>query len=165
MNTETTKRIKSLMESACSGAAGKSDGWRAEGVERMFIDEYGAEGFAGGSVEIRHGESNNTVRLELELAPELAAKVIGLCTNTSLGEIPILREKDPDKAVYVAVVGEGSSIELVEESALATRNAEIARLIREQRADSEELTEKPSADDPTELDFDVPGYSERVSVG
>ncbi len=103
MNSENTTTIKKVLEEACGGTGGPSEGWRAEGVERLFLDEFGAEGFRGGCVEVRHGESNSeSVRMELELSPALAAQVIALVTKNTLGELPDLTE--PEKTAIAECV-------------------------------------------------------------
>lgn len=167
MNSENTIAIKKVLEQACGGTAGPGDqGWQAEGVERLFFDEYGAEGFKGGCAEIRHGENNSeSVRLELELAPALAARVIALCTNTTLGEMPDLTEPE-QVAIEECVqpwVKQPITVEIVDGESLAQadrRNKEIADLILAQRKErdmeKEDAEEKKTAEVIEELDFDLP---------
>lgn len=127
MNTNNTIAIKKVLEDACGGTSGPGDeGWKAEGVERLFLEEFGAEGFKGGCVEVRHGENNSeSVRMELELAPALAARVLALVTNTTLGELPDLTE--PEKAAIESLMTPAP-----EENVGGEPNA--ARIMRDERS-------------------------------
>lgn len=166
MNNENTVKIKKVLEEAAGGTAGQSVGWKSEGVERLFLDEFGAEGFRGGCVEVRHSEdarNAESVRVELELAPPLAARVIALVTNTTLGEMPDLTgaEQAAIEECVVAPEIHGQEEVLPAFCEQDRRNKEIAELILAQRKERElekeaALENKPSPDDPDELNFDLP---------
>lgn len=184
MNNENTIKIKKVLEEACGGTGGGDRGWQAEGVERLFLDECGIEGFRAGCIEVRHGEgirNSESVRVELELAPALAARVIALVTNTTLGEMPDLSEPEQvaidecvsniykgvedetliqkaDKALAGLTMAGGT---LNPFSAQDRRNKEIADQILAQRKERELEKEhaaenKPSDEIPEELNFDLP---------
>lgn len=174
MNNENTIAIKKVLEEACGGTSGPGDrGWEAEGVERMFFDEYGAEGFCGGCVEVRHGERNGeSVRLELELAPALAARVIALVTNTTLGEMPALNDLERRAIDSLAIPaapeentgGEPEAARIMRDerhgytAAISTKAEEILARRKERELEKESAAEQKALSEgtPDELDFEVP---------
>jgi hypothetical protein len=152
MNSENTNVIKSVLEKACGETVGADINWRSEGMERLYFD--GPEGM--GSVEIRHGQRNDEyVRIELQVSPDTAAKVIALVTNTTLGELPDMSATEPEQADAhtETTSGEKSAFPLPDLE-IDARNRELAQLILQQRKDNDP-EEEPSEDDPKELDFDL----------
>ncbi len=181
MNTENTIAIKKVLEQAAGNPAqAESDGWTAEGMERLYFEASGI--YQSGFVEIRHGQRNSDyVRMELQVTPDVAAKVIALITGTTLGEIPDLSEPEPiyeepssfmeliaADIVCGTFVGVSAQIaseqpKTLEQTQADNRNAEIARLIREQRKEEEMEREEKSepVEEVEELDFDLPADKDR----
>lgn len=164
MNSDNTNLIKKVLEEAAGiNSQNVNAGWEAGGIERLFISDQSGQTI--GCVEVRHSEKNSEhVRIELDISPDIAARVLALVTGTPLGDLPVLTEAEDlaiAECVRPAIPDGFIKIEKNPSLDIDPRNEEIKRLLKEQRADDED-EEKPSSDDPTELDFNMPEERERA---
>lgn len=180
MNDENTVKVKRLLEKAAgepTRTLGCNSGWEAGGIERLFFN--GPDGNVAGSVEIRHGEKNiEHVRVELDVPADVAAKVVALVSGVDMSEMPELTEIE--QAAILAAAEYVEAAAKLEQSDVATaeafenlqdtaskvsleidkRQAEIKRLILEQRKDKDRELEiakeqiEGSESDVEELDFE-----------
>jgi hypothetical protein len=77
----TRNDTKTLLEDAAGENGREDDGWRQEGVERLYFADPRNINTAG-FVEVRPGDGEN-VRLELFVPPDLAADVITMVTKST----------------------------------------------------------------------------------